>query len=67
MQRTFAASLGVPIEYLKLSYSDLTEVARQYIVREYVKADVYYQSLNVKIVEEEAVYTVIWYWYYLDL
>ena len=52
--------MDFPIEYLKLSYSEMTEAAKQYLVREYVKVDVYYQTLNVKTVEEEAVYTVIW-------
>ena len=33
------------------------------IIREYLKADLYYQTLNVKTVEEEAVYTVMWHYY----
>ena len=32
---------------------------RQGIIREYVMADLYYQTLNVKTVEEEPVYTVM--------
>ena len=51
--------MDVPIDYLKLSHSGMTDEVRQYLVREYVKVNVFYQTLNVKTVEEEAVYTVI--------
>ena len=58
-QRTLGANLGYPIEYLRMSHSEATEVTRQGLVREYVKADLSYQTLNVKTVEEEPVYTVM--------
>ena len=58
-QRTLASQLGVGIEYLRLSNSIMTEGYKEGIIREYVKADLFYQTLNVKTVEEEPVYTVI--------
>ena len=58
-QRTLASQLGVGIEYLRLSSSLTTEAYKMGIIREYVKADLYYQTLNVKTVEEEPVYTVM--------
>ena len=41
-----------------MSQSDLVEAYRIGIVQQYAKADLYYQTLNVKTVEEEAVYNV---------
>ena len=60
-QRTLAFNLGLEIEYLRMSNSEdgMTEGIRMDIVRQYVKADLYYQTLNVKTVEEEPVYTVM--------
>ena len=46
------------------SSSAATEAYRSDIIREYVKADLYYQTLDVNTVEEEAVYTVMWHWNY---
>ena len=51
--------MGLPVEYLRMSSSPDTEAYRLAIVREYVKADLYYQTLNVKTVEEEPLYTVM--------
>ena len=50
--------MGVGIEYLRLSNSIMTEGYKEGIIREYVKADLFYQTLNIKTVEEEPVYTV---------
>ena len=58
-QRTLASQLGIGMEYLRLSSSLTTEAYKMGIIREYVKADLYYQTLNVKTVEEEPVYTVM--------
>ena len=58
-QRTLASQLGVGIEYLRLSSSPVTDAYQLGITREYVKADLFYQTLNIKTVEEEPVYTVI--------
>ena len=58
-QRTLAANLGIEIEYLRMSNSIATEGIKMALTREYVKADLFYQTLNVKTVEEEPVYTVI--------
>ena len=51
--------MGIEIEYLRMSNSPITEAYRFGIIREYVKADLYYQTLNVKTVEEEPLYTVM--------
>ena len=58
-QRTLAAKVDTPIEYLRMSNSLITEEIKTILVREYAKADLYYQTLNVKTVEEEPVFTVM--------
>ena len=57
-KRTLAANLGFPVEYLGISHSEETERYRIGILQQHAKADLYYQTLNVKTVEEEAVYNV---------
>ena len=47
------------IDYLSMSNSLTTEAIKMAITREYVKADLYFQTLNVKTVEEMPVYTVM--------
>ena len=49
----------IEIDYLRISQSLVTESIKMAITREYVKADLYFQTLNVKTVEEEPVYTVM--------
>ena len=58
IQRTLAADLGINIEYLATSTSSVTEKLKLDLMSEYVKVDLYYQTLNVKTVEEEPVYSV---------
>ena len=41
-----------------MSQSEETEKYRIGLVKQYAKANLYYQTLNVKTVEEEAVYNV---------
>ena len=41
-----------------MSQSEETEKYRNGLVKQYAKANLYYQTLNIKTVEEEAVYNV---------
>ena len=50
--------MGINIEYLATSTSSVTEKLKLDLMSEYVKVDLYYQTLNVKTVEEEPVYSV---------
>ena len=50
-----------------MSHSEEAEAFRIGIVNQYAKADLYYQTLNIKTVEEEAVYNVKYICIVIDL